>query len=1258
MIIKKLRKMVREPKKFIADSKFIKKIKPCGFCLNNNPSIGFIIIANNEQEINDSVESVVLANKTSGLNSPYVIINSSEVINITDEIHSAASKVNTFYVKILEQGELLHKNFLKNYHLYNFNSQSAEIVLHGYTNDASVTQLDPLIANLKTSANVENLTSKDYFFPSLAVIFFKTKYLYEIKKFIKPDAIASKVINALKISALSVLDSDIHFIPNAFSCSSSGSSLESELQEIVKEGNSLKILLFEVKDILKVKQFSKQESKYLFCLIHNIILLLLKNKKADELINQNLQDEIKTCLVTLVNLLGVDVLKGYSAKNYNHVHKIGYLKLLGLDAERDLCYIEDVNLSNMSVKFKIASHHDTLPRLFLNGKETIPLSAKVRELTIFDLSFSFEIYFWVSYNSTTQELSLQNDFITGIIVNGKRLSKVAIVSIINSHVRKNVQSYAITRKAKILRSIATSSIIKNKYSNSWLFIDNELRADDNAEHFYRYVSKYHPGEKCYFLISEQSPDWQRLKNDGFNLVKFGSLAHRLALLNAKYLLSSHANPAIVNYLPRKYYADIMKYKFVFLQHGITKDDQSEWLNSRKIDYLVTAARHEFSDISGRGRYRYTSQETILTGFPRYDNLRKRDESKKQILIMPTWRKSLAGELIRKSSKRVKNPEFINSLFCEMWGGFLRSEQLRKTTEDYGYSIIFLPHPNLTDYLSELAIPDYIQVGDLTSCSIQEIFKDADLLITDYSSVAFDVAYMKKPIIYFQFDSATFFSEHSYSKGYYDYEELGFGPVVGDIDTLNAELKNTLSNKSILTPFYDKRIKSFFPYDDHNNSSRLFNRLKNEGVKVYDCETILEYLERYTSNLEFKSIDTFLSSFETNLIKMPLYLHNRLIEIFEDIVFICKLDNNDNILSKIEVIQDNITFNTPTDFSFADSFQVIPDAMQFLKYTESYLLKLKSRKIYEKGSNLNLYNYCCSLISFVGFYNKQDYQEALTVYTSKLERNAEQNPRNVMLLNCLTLIKNGEAPKAINSFSSLTMTSEEKEYLLSEIYKHHQPEDRMNLQLSQLLPLNENSIMAIETFLLLSKNTPIDLLCHYNEKNVMPDSILIHYLDRLFRERNFASMSAILNDEINKKCYLISDNNRAKYLFTVFIYEGIEKFLSELFILTGNDNLVYVLESMFINNEDFDLDVIFKIIESVVGKDLYPLSCAEIYQYALLFFKKSRPDLAKELTILSIMKKHEEFYSDIKNWKGADDYRTLLSAVSELNDALAGLNRMQ
>ncbi|MDM2796130.1 MULTISPECIES: CDP-glycerol glycerophosphotransferase family protein [unclassified Citrobacter] len=1257
MNIKKLKKLVRDPKKFLVDSKFFNKNMPYTFVSNDNPSIGFIIIANNDQYINDSVESLNIANKVSGLTSPYVIINSSENVNVTDKIHSAASKINTYYVKILEQGELIHKDFLKNYHRHKLITQSADIVLHGYTNDLSVTQLDPLIANLKSSANKENSTSKVYFLPSLAVMFFKTEYIYEVREFCKPDAEESKIFNALKIAGLCVFDTDIQFIPNAFSCSNARSRLEFELQEIVKNGDALNILLLEIQGLLKNKDLSLQQSKSLFCLIHNFVLLLLKNKKADELITRELQADIKDYLTEIVNLLGVNVVKTFSANNYNHVHKIGYLKLLGLDAERDICYIEGVNLSNKSIKFKIASHNATLPRLFLNGKETIPLSAKVRALTIFDLSFSFEIYFWISYISTAQELSVHNEFITGILVSGKRLSKALIDNIIKSYIFKDSRTDVLTRKSKILRSIATSSSVKNRFENSWLFIDNELRADDNAEHFYRYVSKYHPNEKIYFLISKNSPDWQRLKNDGFNLIKFGGLTHRLALLNARYLLSSHANPAIVNYLPRKHYSDIMNYKFVFLQHGITKDDQSEWLNSRKIDYLVTAAQHEFNDISGHGRYRFTSQETILTGFPRYDNLKKYADSKKKILIMPTWRKGLAGELIKKSSKRIKNPEFINSLFCEMWGGFLRSEHLRKSAENNGYSIIFLPHPNLTDYLAELTIPDYIKVGDLTSCSIQEIFKDADLLITDYSSVAFDVAYMKKPVIYFQFDSDTFFSEHSYSKGYYDYEELGFGPVVRDIDRLNTELKSILENDAKLTPFYDERIKSFFPYDDHENSLRLYNRLKNESIKNYDHATILEYIEVYIDNIELKSIDEILSRFEINLIKTPPYLHKKLLKVLGDIVFVSKLDNNTNVLSKVEIIHQAISFNESSDLLFTEKLLVATDVEQLLSYTKDYLLKITERESFTNGHDFNLYNYCHALNEFLSFYNEQDYQRALATYNIKLSNYAKVQPRNILLLSGLTLIRNGEIPKAINIFSSLALTSMEKEYILVEIYKNHQPVDRGDLELSQLLPISENSVMAIEAFLLLSKNIPMDLLCHYDDKHVMPDSILIHYLDRMFRERDFARMGVFLNDEFNKKCYLISDANRAKYLFTVFISSGIERFLSELLVITGNDNLVYSLETLFINNDDIDLDVLFKIIESVISKDLYPFSCAEIYQYALFFFKKTRPGLAKKLTTLSIMKKHEEFYSDGRNWNGDDDYRTLLTAVAELNGAMEGLNRI-
>ncbi|XIW69645.1 CDP-glycerol glycerophosphotransferase family protein [Escherichia coli] len=78
-------------------------------------------------------------------------------------------------------------------------------------------------------------------------------------------------------------------------------------------------------------------------------------------------------------------------------------------------------------------------------------------------------------------------------------------------------------------------------------------------------------------------------------------------------------------------------------------------------------------------------------------------------------------------------------------------------------MIFYPHPNLADYISDLNIPDYVKIGSLENESIQSIFKKTNLLITDYSSVAFDIAYMKTPVIYFQFDSDTFFKSFIFKR---------------------------------------------------------------------------------------------------------------------------------------------------------------------------------------------------------------------------------------------------------------------------------------------------------------------------------------------------------------------------------------------------------------------------------------------------------------------------------------------------------------
>lgn len=68
---------------------------------------------------------------------------------------------------------------------------------------------------------------------------------------------------------------------------------------------------------------------------------------------------------------------------------------------------------------------------------------------------------------------------------------------------------------------------------SWLLMDRETKADDNAEHFYRYMMQNHPEQTCYFVLNRTAPDWNRLKQEGFNLIEFGGSEYKRRLRKAE-----------------------------------------------------------------------------------------------------------------------------------------------------------------------------------------------------------------------------------------------------------------------------------------------------------------------------------------------------------------------------------------------------------------------------------------------------------------------------------------------------------------------------------------------------------------------------------------------------------------------------------------------------------------------------------------------------------------------------------------------------
>ena len=95
---------------------------------------------------------------------------------------------------------------------------------------------------------------------------------------------------------------------------------------------------------------------------------------------------------------------------------------------------------------------------------------------------------------------------------------------------------------------------------------------------------------------------------------------------------------------------------------------------------------------------------------------------------------------------------------------------------HGYKLVFKPHAELMRYIDLIDICDevYLSKDD----SYQDLFRSSSLLVTDYSSVFFDFAYLKKPVIYYQRED-----DYHYNEGYFDYESMGFGEVIGDEDAL-------------------------------------------------------------------------------------------------------------------------------------------------------------------------------------------------------------------------------------------------------------------------------------------------------------------------------------------------------------------------------------------------------------------------------------------------------------------------------------------
>lgn len=364
-----------------------------------------------------------------------------------------------------------------------------------------------------------------------------------------------------------------------------------------------------------------------------------------------------------------------------------------------------------------------------------------------------------------------------------------------------------------------------KKKRLWLVFEKFCSmAQDNGYYFFKYCMENLQGKNqhIFYVLDKDSVDWEKMKKYGKHVIPFMSIKHMLYCMVAnlyvgsdskKHLYAWRAKPNLIS-------NRIANHNILFLQHGVTALKKVDHIFGKKgtsaMNHFTTTSRFEQKIIIDN--FGYSEKNAPILGFTRWDVLE--DTSKKDeriILAMPTWRSWLE----EKSAEEFKKSDYYHNYMR-----LLQSEKLAAMLKENDVTLIFYIHPKFKDYLSEFNVSgENIQLIPFGSEPLNEIMKKCSMLITDYSSVCWDVCYLDKPVLFYQFDYEMYMQAHG---SYLDMEHELFGDRYVDYEKLIDGIEEYIQNGFREKEEYRDMKDYYFEYRDNDNSKRTYEYIIGRG----------------------------------------------------------------------------------------------------------------------------------------------------------------------------------------------------------------------------------------------------------------------------------------------------------------------------------------------------------------------------------------------------------------------------------------------
>ncbi|MGE6257439.1 bifunctional glycosyltransferase/CDP-glycerol:glycerophosphate glycerophosphotransferase [Heyndrickxia sporothermodurans] len=384
------------------------------------------------------------------------------------------------------------------------------------------------------------------------------------------------------------------------------------------------------------------------------------------------------------------------------------------------------------------------------------------------------------------------------------------------HFARNVKR-AIGSRRKIYVQLYRTFFMKMSLKERTIVFESFLGKNysDSPKYIYEYMLKNNMNYKYVWVFNETG---KKIPGNAKQVKRF-SLAYYYYLGTSKYWVSNSRLPLHLNKRPENVYLQTWHgtplKKLVFDMNDIYSANPNYkkhfYQQSRRWDYLISPNQYS-SDIFRRA-FKF-DKKMLEFGYPRNDILYQNNNKeyiqalkerlnipldKKVILYAPTWR----------------DDEFYEPGKYK----FNLKLDLQRMREKLGdeYVVALRMHYFIADDIETTGLEGFAYNFSKYD-DIAELYLISDILITDYSSVFFDYANLKRPILFFTYDLEKY---RDTLRGFYiNIESEVPGPLLKTSEEVIETIENIGTVQDKYKETYDQFYKKFCDWDDGDASKKV------------------------------------------------------------------------------------------------------------------------------------------------------------------------------------------------------------------------------------------------------------------------------------------------------------------------------------------------------------------------------------------------------------------------------------------------------